>query len=395
MTRGRTLTLAVAVCALAAAFPPLIGDAGAQDETGDRVLVATTDAHPPELRTTVPISRTSDKKPRVVMSLGPDKLPSLSTGDRLQATAEVEVTTDCLEESVRCVGRPYTYNPIVQVRIVLANGPGVTGGEGAMELGVQRLKCRQKLPDREHHCVIVFRDTVLDVTDGSALPCAEGGCYLNMIVDAHNTRKPKGKKGRRNRLIIGEDEPDGTVVQDKGRLNAIRFAPGDQPPVPPEITNTLLAPTVPIRKGDRVVLFSQELTGLERNDQLAAFGTMGASIESIPYNVLNRTRVILAPDPAATAPGKDVKELTEPKGEIAEANGFNCTQRSPICVTNKVGVITMRRDAEDEAGNPIPLYANLVFQTAKPGATAPAGDAVQVLPGGGLNITTYPADLKG
>ena len=49
MTRGRPLTLAVAVFALAAAFPPLIGDAGAQDEAGDRVLVATTDAHPPEL----------------------------------------------------------------------------------------------------------------------------------------------------------------------------------------------------------------------------------------------------------------------------------------------------------------------------------------------------------
>jgi hypothetical protein len=55
----------------------------------------------------------------------------------------------------------------------------------------------------------------------------------------------------------------------------------------------------------------------------------------------------------------------------------------------------MRRDAEDEAGNPIPLYANLVFQTAKPGATAPTGDVVQMLPGGGLNVTTYPADLKG
>jgi hypothetical protein len=48
---------------------------------------------------------------------------------------------------------------------------------------------------------------VLDVTDRSALPCPEGGCYLNMVVDAHNTRKPQGKKGRRNKLIIGEDEP--------------------------------------------------------------------------------------------------------------------------------------------------------------------------------------------
>jgi hypothetical protein len=393
--RGATLALAVGVCALVAAFPPLLGDAGAQDESGDHVLVATTDAHPPELRTTVPITRSSDKKPRVVMSLGPGKLPSLSSGDKLQATGEVEVTTDCLEENVRCVGKPYTYNPIVQVRIVLANGPAVTGGEGAVELGVQRLKCRQKPPDREHHCVVVFTDTVLDVADRSQLPCAVDSCFLNMAVDAHSTRKPKGKKGRRNKLLIGEDEPDGSVAQDKGRLNAIRFDPGAQPAVPQQITTTVLAPTVPVRKGDRVVLYSQELTGLERNDQLAAVATATTSIDTIPYNVLNRTRLILAPDPIATAPGKDVKELTEPKGEISEANGFNCTQRNPICPTSKVGVITMRRDAEDDAGNPIPLYANLVFQTAKPGATAPAGDVVQVLPQGGVNVSVYPAELKG
>ena len=61
-----------------------------------------------------------------------------------------------------------------------------------------------------------------------------------------------------------------------------------------------------------------------------------------------------------------MKELTEPKGEIAEANGFNCTQRNPVCPTNKVGVITMRRHAEDDSGEPIPLYVNLVFDSAKP-----------------------------
>jgi hypothetical protein len=58
-------------------------------------------------------------------------------------------------------------------------------------------------------------------------------------------------------------------------------------------------------------------------------------------------------------------------------------------------VITMRRDAEDAAGDPIPLYANLVFDTAKPGGIPPAGDVVQIIPGGGLRITTYSADLKG
>jgi hypothetical protein len=386
----RIAALAVALCALAVGFPPVLGTASAQTGT-DRVQVGTT-GNQSELRDRVPIGQFAGHKPRVVMTMGPGGLPSLSSGDKLQATAELEVTTDCLEQSTRCVGEPYDYNPIVQARIVLANAPSLAEGAGTLDLGAQRLKCRQHPPDREHHCVIVFPDTVLDVADRSQLPCAPDACFLNLVVDAHN---PKKKKGERNKLLIGEDEPDGSVGRDKGRLNAIRFAPGSQPQVPPQVTNTLLVPFVPIRKGADVVLFSQELTGLERNDQLAASAVFTVSVGTVPYNVLNRTRVILAPDPTATKPGKDVKELTEPKGEISEANGFNCTHRNPLCTTIKAGVITMRRDAEDEAGDPIPLYANVVFDTAKPGSVAPAGDVVQIFPGGGLSVTTYPAAMLG
>jgi hypothetical protein len=296
---------------------------------------------------------------------------------------------------VRCVGKPYTYNPIVRVRIVLANDQFVAGGPDSIELGVQRFKCRQKPPDREHHCVAVFTNASLDVTDRGQLPCNPGSCHLNMVVEAHNKKKKKGKKGRRNKLLIGEDEPDGTVGLDKGRLNAIRRSPADQPGIPPQVTNTPLTTSIPIRKGEPVVVFSQELNGLQKDDQLAAQGSMNTSIDHLTYNVLVRSRVILAPDPISTRPGGDVKDITEPQGEIAEANGFNCTQRNPLCVTNKVGVLTMTKDAEDEAGDPIPLYANFAVATARPGTTAPAADTVQILPGGGLGVVTYPASLKG
>ena len=394
--RRRTGALAWAVCGLVIASP-LVGKAIAQDsETdGPHVLVATT-GNFSELRKAVPISKKSGKKPRVVMSMGPDGLPSLDNGDRLKSTAEVEVTTDCTEKGVRCVGRPYNFNPIVQVRIVLASGPGVTGGEGSVDLGVERLKCRQKSPDREHHCVITFTDASLDVPNRGALPCSPGSCHLNMVVDAHNRKAKKRKKrGKNFKLIIGEDEPDGTVRPDKGRLNAIRFAPGNQPPITPLVSPTPLVTSIPIVKAQDTVVYSQKLNSLERKEQLAVNGLMFTSIDHLTYNVLIRSRLILAESPTDATPGKEVKQFTEPKGEIAEANGYNCTQRNPQCVTNKVGVISMRKNADDNQGDPIPLYANLVVDTAKPGSTAPAGDAVTILPGGAIAVTRYPAHLKG
>ena len=131
---SRTIILATAVCALAVASPPLIPSAGAQDGSSDRVLVGTT-GNQSELTETVPISRRAGAKPRVVMSLGPGSLPSLETGDKLQATGELEVTTDCLEKGAGCVGNPYTYNPVVQVRIVLANSDFTAAGLDTLELG--------------------------------------------------------------------------------------------------------------------------------------------------------------------------------------------------------------------------------------------------------------------
>jgi hypothetical protein len=151
---------------------------------------------------------------------------------------------------------------------------------------------------------------------------------------------------------------------------------------------------VPIRKGDDVVVLSLELSELKRGDQLAVQAWMTTSIEHLPYNVKVRSRLILAADPTATRPGRDIKHRTEPRGEIAEANGFNCTRRRPLCPTNKTGVITMLEEAEDRAGEPIPLYANLLVDPAKPGAVVPAGDVVQVV-SGGLAATVYPASLRG
>ena len=387
----KVLATALSVCAVCAAAIPFAAGAQAQGAS-PHVLVATT-GNDSEVRKTIPITRKSGKRPRVALSMGPDKLPSLSSGDQLKATSELEVTTDCYEKSQRCVGKPYTYNPIVEARVVLANGPFVTGGEGSVELASQKLKCRQKTPDRGHHCVIVFDDALLDVADPSQLPCTPGGnCYLNVSIQAHNKRK---RSGKRNRLLVGEDEPDGSIVQDKGRLNAIRYSPADQPPVKPLISNELLTTSVPIRKGEDVVVYSQRIDGLEKNDQIVANAGMTTDVSGLSYATLIRTRLVLTPDPLAPRPNKEIKRITDPPAELAEANGFNCTQRQKICNTSKVGVITMIRNSKDDDGNPIPLYANLVLNTAKPGSAAPKSDAVELLPMGGVQVNVYPAALRG
>ena len=380
---SRTVRLAVAVCAIAVASP-IVDSAAAQDGS-PHVLVATT-GNQSELRETVRITKKRGPG-KLVMSLGPEELPSLSNGDRLLATAELEVTTDCAVESVGCVGTPYKYNPSLTTSLILGDDASATGGEGAVEIDSQRTKCNQR--DSAHHCLIVFTGSSLDIA-GQA-PCAPSSCHLNLVVESHKARAKKG-----NRLLMGENEPDGSVGQDKGRLNVTRFSPGSQPAISPLTTTTPLVTSIPVRKGEDIVVYSQELSGLEKDDQLAASASMTVDVSHLSYGPLIRSRLILALDPTSTAPGHDVKQLTDPKGEISEANGYNCTQRKPSCVTRKVGVISMRKDAEDASGDPIPLYANLVVDTAKPGGTAAAGDTVQIDPtGGALNVTRYPASLKG
>jgi hypothetical protein len=384
----RTVRLAVAVCALAV-LSPLVASAAAQNGSEHKVLVATT-GNSSELRSAVPISKTSGKKPRVVMSLGPDGLPNLGSNDGLKATAEVEVTTDCVEQGVRCVGKPYNYNPMVRASLVLAPGANVARSVNGIELGAQQRRCRQKAPDRQHHCVFVFTDGALDIASQGQLPCGPATCHLNLVVEASS---PRAKK--RQKLLIGQDEPDGTVKTDMGRLNAIRFAPAPGPDITPLVSSTPLTPSIPIRKGEATVIYSQQLNDLQRNDQFAVNATLTNNISHLPYNVRIKSRMVVAPDPTATAPGKDVKQMTDPKGEIAEGNGFNCTQRAPDCVTGKVGVMTMRKDAKNDAGDPIPLYANVTLDAARPGAAARPSDVLPISLGGGLAVTLYPAELKG
>ena len=104
------------------------------------VLVSTTGDHS-ELRQTVPITKRAGKTRRVVMSMGPSRLPSLAAGDRLHFTAELEVSTDCPARLPRCVGRPYGFSPHVRAQLVLAGSPGANNASVPSAVSARPMLC--------------------------------------------------------------------------------------------------------------------------------------------------------------------------------------------------------------------------------------------------------------
>ena len=344
-----------------------------------------------ETRRTVPIARTPGAGSRTVMTMFPDDLPSLAAGDILTVSAEVEVTTDCLnrEPPKQCTGSSYRFNPVVAAQPILAAGPDEATGTRTLPVGERRkITCRQKPPSRERHCMIVFTSAELVVEDPGALPCAPD-CHLNLVIDAHH---PDARAN--DRLIIGSSGPNGSVRQDKGRINVIRTRGADPtrlPPPPPPGTLTtatdarLIGGLTLDKPPRKAVVYSQPLEDLQAREQLAVRGVVQTGITRLRHNTNVSAKIILADTPTATRPGLNGLDASLLGGEITEHNGFNCTQLTTPCVTDKVGVIGIVRDARQT------LYANLVLGIGRVGGRAPGDNLVRVT-AGGLELTRYPAE---
>ncbi len=172
-----------------------------------------------ELVRTVPITTPARAKPTVVMSLGGDRLPQLARHDVLRASAELEVTTDCLERVRGCQGDPYQFDPEVRARLILARDAKATEG---VELGQQRITCHQLRPNREHHCVIVF-DFARHAVDADHPPQ-----HVNLVVEAFDDAA-----GSDHKLIIGAASADESHVEhDKGRISVVRLRGGHVTRIP-------------------------------------------------------------------------------------------------------------------------------------------------------------------
>lgn len=376
--------LLAATLALAAA-----AGAGAQAEAPKADVVTSGDHS--ELIKSVPIAKTAGTRERVVMSLGPDKLPRLENGDRLRASGEVQFSTTCVEEGPKCVGSPYQVNPTLTAKIVLAAAPDQT--DGGMPLSEQvQVRCKQQRPNRNHHCTLAMPNRETTIADVGTLPCAVNACYVNMVVEAINRHAKPG-----NQVVVGADQPDGSVEQDKGRLNVVH-ARAEVPPPTTQSTSDLVSSDLPLTEGKNVkrrVIHSIAISAPRKGEVLAFDGGWTGTIDQLPFNTFLSSRVILAESPTSTSPTGVAVRSVQNRGDATESNGFNCTQgpsgfASP-CHSVKAGAIRITQDVIDPAtGLPGTLYVNLVA-AAKPllAKRVKNSQRVFVSPSTGLTVARF------
>lgn len=373
----------------AALVAPAIGPSPADGQGLDPKVDVSTTGNRSELVDTIPVTRNGGARKRVVVSMSPREMPSLAHGDRLELSSELQVTPDCRAKGPHCVAGPYRYTPVTTARLVLATRRRDTGGAGAVAVsGRKRSRCPHDYDNFVHHCRIVFRNESVDIA-GGRLPCRPADCRVNLVLSAHSRRARAG-----DRLIIGANGATGQVVQDKARLNAVRFSPGNQLSPPALTTRRRVRKRVSLRE-ERTVVLSKRLPTLRRSEQLSVSSEVGVDVSHLPYDARVSVRLLLASEPRAATTSRRVEREASLKGDITELSGSNCTQRRARCRYPGAGVLTMRRDAFDRPGERGARYVNLVI-VANPKFAGPrAGDRLRVLRRSSLKIVRFPAELRG
>jgi hypothetical protein len=377
--------------ALAALAVPMSAGAGVLPTPKPKPAKLATTGHDSELVKSVPIATTPGFNERTAISIGPDLLKRIEVSDRMRVSGEVQVSTTCVARGSRCVGRRYEFNPTVSARIVLSNTQEPIGASIPLS-ETRSVLCKQRRPNRNHHCTLVFPNVETSIADLATLPCADNACYVNLIVGASHKNAQRG-----NRVVLGADRPDGGVVQDKGRLNIVQ-ARSDVAAPTEQASGELVNGTLPLTEGKKLkrrVIHSVPIPAPRKNEVLAFDGDYLATIDPLPFNVFLSTRVILGETPTSTEPTGLANSSVQFRGEATETNGFNCTQgrsgyQTP-CTAAKAGAIRLTQDAVDPAtGQPATLYVNLVG-SAKPLLARRIRGAPQVGLGplNGLRVARY------
>ncbi|HEY8001387.1 MAG: hypothetical protein ACHQJ5_05640 [Vicinamibacteria bacterium] len=367
--RLRHLGPALAFALIAIVAPP----AGAH---ADRAAVdAASSGVDSELRKTVPITRRPQARPRVVLAIGPGRLSGLRRRDRLELLSEVQVTVDCDKRSPRCAGRPYDFDPRLVVSLEIARRASTDARSRVVAR--RSLTCRQQLPNRQHHCPVVFDKTT---RVGDNFPCRLHRCFANVVVSASS---PQARGGER--MIIGSNKPNGRIVQNKSRLSAIRLAPGT---TAQRLQSTDLRRNSLRLRPRRKVVLSQKVEEPERGDVLAVSAALRSDVRRLGYNALVGGELIVARGPRATQPSHLVRRSVWQQGRISPTNGTNCTPIQSPCGTRKVGVVKVRRDVRGSSGGPASLFINLVIRTKQKRVAREHGARLR-LRGGKIEVRSY------
>lgn len=333
-----------------------------------------------ERRETLPIKRRAGAGRRVVLSLA---LPRLRRHDRIRIGAEVATSTTCVTRGPRCIGRMYRFDPRMRARIVLAAKARTTGGKASRPVSrATRLSCGQRRPNRNHHCPLVIDDAGIKVGKPSRLPCKPRQCRLNVVLSAHH---PDARGGEV--IVVGGDQPNGTVKQDKGRLSAAIVRAGRQRlKVHDYVTRQRRQSRLQASfSGGHEVTYSRRLSTLRRGDVLIVRARQRSALPgNDPYFISNRIMVSSKPD--STRPTPLSKRAVTSQGTVTRTSGFNCTGgpsafRSP-CRSRKIGIVRIKRTPRR------PLFVNLVSRTFPLIAQFANREypAVRVLGGGGVAV---------
>jgi len=378
------------LCALGVALPAVGGLPAAQD-----VNVSTTGLNAERIKK-LPIAKKSGHKRRVAMSLPPGKVGPIGNGDAVWAGAELEVSVTCLEPMPQCIGKIYHYSPHLKAKLVLANGPKATRDKKTFAISkVRRQRCSQELPNRNHHCVLAL-DGIRAIEDASKLPCDR--CYVNLVVEAYHRKAKKG-----NVVVVGTDQDNGKIAQDKGMLHAATFDPGPRPVVEPNVTKQPSKRKIPVgghhsssRKS--VVVYSDRLNELRAGEQLLIDAKVRVKTGHLGYGALLQSQLIISEKPNSASRAGTPNKVLSSKGIINPQNGFNCTKgrsgHTSPCTLRKLAAVRIFRDARTRPlageGPFVPLFVNLVVSSKAEfgGHRHRPGDVAKVR-GGTLSVTRF------
>ena len=244
----------------------------------------------PSSSQTVPITKRPGKSPAVVLSLGPGQLPALAVGDTLRASAELQVSTTCVEKLPRCIGKPYSYNPAFTAQIVVATSEGATAGAGVLPLSPPvQMGCGQKRPNRNHHCVLTIPTVVRPIASPTRFRARPApASSISSSRRTTRTRRPATCSSS------ATTSPMERVKGGRGRLNAIVTAPGrtrSRSPSTRRIASRGRSRSAPSARASRRSPTRSRLDGLEPGDVVSA-----NALQHTGVGLAGRARVRGRPD---------------------------------------------------------------------------------------------------